>query len=187
MRYILASSSPRRQELFSTLDLEFRVCKIDCEESYPNDLKDGDISLYLAKKKAAAYHIALAEDEVLVTADTIVWVDNRVLGKPKDKEDAKQMLNLLSGKVHKVFTGVCLTSTTKQHAFTNCTEVSFKPFSPDEIDYYINKYSPLDKAGAYGIQEWIGCIGVTGIKGCFYNVMGLPVHALYTELQKFNN
>jgi len=185
MRYVLASMSPRRRELFAGLDLDFRTCSVDCEETYPDGLQGEDIPLYLSKKKASAYCGLLEDDEVLITADTIVWINGQVLGKPTDIVDAKRMLMMLSGNVHQVFTGVCLTSKERQYAFSTCTDVEFKELSSDEIDYYIEKYRPLDKAGAYGIQEWIGYIGVTGIRGSFYNVMGLPVQALREQLKQF--
>ena len=176
---ILASNSPRRKELLGGLDLEYEVRVVPgIEENYPNELTPEQIPQYLACQK-------LSVGEMLITADTVVVLDGEVLGKPADEAEAKAMLAKLSGKTHTVVTGVALTTLAKQHAFHVLTEVTFKQFTPQEIDYYVTTYRPLDKAGAYGIQEWIGFIGVTALKGSFFNVMGLPVQRIYEEIFKF--
>ena len=186
MKYniILASNSPRRRELLAGLDVayEVRVLK-DIDETYPDNLPVADIPTYISREKAAAYTIA--DNELLLTADTVVVLGNEVLGKPADDADAKRMLRELSGKTHQVITGVCLTTTKKQHSFSVTTDVTFKELTDDEIDYYVTNYHPLDKAGAYGIQEWIGYVGVTRIEGSYFNVMGLPIQRLYKELKRF--
>ena len=185
-RIVLASNSPRRKELLAGLGLEYLTRVLpDVDESFPPELEGGDIPAYIAREKADSYRPTLAEDELLITADTIVWLDGEVLGKPKDMEDAKLMLRKLSGKTHHVVTGVCLTTEVRQRRFSVVTDVVFKELTDDEINYYVEKYKPLDKAGAYGIQEWIGYIGVTSITGSFFNVMGLPVQRIYEELLKF--
>ena len=183
---LLASNSPRRRELLAGLDIEYRVTALpEVDESYPATLSGEEIPLYISQEKAAAYRSQMKENTLLITADTIVWLDGRVYGKPHDLADAKAMLQALSGKTHTVITGVTLTSMQKQISFAVSTEVDFAPLSDDEIDYYVDRYRPLDKAGAYGVQEWIGYIGVTGLHGSYYNVMGLPIQRLYTELKKF--
>ena len=185
-RYILASNSPRRKELLSGLDIDYVVRVLpDIEESYPADLPVEGVAEYIAKEKAAAYRKVMAVDELVITADTVVVVDDEILGKPKDEDDARRMLRLISGRSHQVITGVCLTTHDKQRAFSVCTDVTFKSLSEQEIDYYIQHYKPFDKAGAYGIQEWIGYIGVTSLHGSYFNVMGLPVQRIYSELQYF--
>ncbi len=180
-KYVLASNSPRRRELMAGLgiDFEVRVMK-DVSESYPANLPACDVPAYIAREKAAAYDIAC--DELLVTADTVVIVDNQILGKPVDAADARRMLRLISGRSHEVVTGVCLTTADKQRTFSVVSEVTFKMLTDDEIDYYIHHYRPFDKAGAYGIQEWIGYVGVTALRGSYFNVMGLPVQRIYEEL-----
>lgn len=180
-KYVLASNSPRRRELMAGLgvDFEVRVMK-GVSESYPADLPVADVPAYIAREKAAAYEVA--SDELLVTADTVVIVDDRILGKPVDADDARRMLRLISGRSHEVVTGVCLTTADKQRVFSVVSEVTFKALADDEIDYYIDHYRPFDKAGAYGIQEWIGYIGVTALNGSYFNVMGLPVQRIYEEL-----
>ncbi len=180
-KYVLASNSPRRRELMAGLgiDFEVRVMK-DVSESYPANLPACDVPAYIAREKAAAYDIAC--DELLVTADTVVIVDNQILGKPVDATDARRMLRLISGRSHEVVTGVCLTTADKQRTFSVVSEVTFKMLTDDEIDYYIHHYRPFDKAGAYGIQEWIGYVGVTALRGSYFNVMGLPVQRIYEEL-----
>ena len=186
MKYniILASNSPRRRELLAGLDVDYEVRVLkDIDETYPDNLPVADIPTYISREKAAAYTIA--DNELLLTADTVVVLGNEVLGKPADDADAKRMLRELSGKTHQVITGVCLTTTKMQHSFSVTTDVTFKELTDDEIDYYVTNYHPLDKAGAYGIQEWIGFIGVERIEGSYFNVMGLPVQRLYTELKKF--
>ena len=180
-KIILSSNSPRRKELLSGLDLDFEVRVISgIDESYPTNLASENVPEYIAKKKAAAYNIA--ENELVITADTIVIVDNIILGKPQNDAEACQMLRMLSGRSHKVITGVCLTTVSRQRCFSVKSEVTFKSLTDGEIDYYISKYHPLDKAGAYGIQEWIGYIGVTALNGSYFNVMGLPVQRIYEEL-----
>jgi len=183
--YILGSKSPRRQELLNSLGIEFEVRTEDTEEDFPEDLKKEEIPVYLAKSKAEPFFKQLNENDLLITADTIVWLNGEVLGKPANKEEAVSMLRKLSGKKHEVISGVCLTSNTKNKAFYSISEVQFKELSSAEIDFYVSKFNPLDKAGAYGIQEWIGFIGITHIEGSFYNVMGLPIQKLYEEIQKF--
>lgn len=183
MKLILSSNSPRRKELLAGLDIPFEVRVVDgIDESYPDTLPVEEIAAFIAQKKAKAYDVA--DDEVLITADTIVVLDNQVLGKPADSEEAQAMLRLLSGRTHRVITGVCLKGYDKQRVFSVTSEVSFKPLSEGEISYYVEHYRPFDKAGAYGIQEWIGYIGVTGLKGSYFNVMGLPVQRIYEELSK---
>jgi septum formation protein len=168
------------------MDFEVRVLP-GIDESYPDDLEGGDIPLFISKEKANAYVDSLADDELLITADTIVWLDGEVLEKPADEADARRMLHELSGQTHQVFTGVCLTTTSKQVAFSCRSDVTFCQLTDDEIDYYIRHYHPLDKAGAYGVQEWIGYVGVERIEGSFFNVVGLPVQRLYQALkQNFN-
>jgi len=186
MKYkiILSSNSPRRKELLAGLDLDYEVRVVDgIDESYPHDLPTSEIPVYISKKKAAAYTIG--EGELVLTADTVVVLGDEVLGKPKDETDAKRMLRELSGKTHQVITGVCLTTANKQQAFAVTTDVTFKILTDEEIDYYVTQYKPLDKAGAYGIQEWIGYIGVTSLNGSYFNVMGLPVQRIYEALNNF--
>lgn len=186
LKLILSSNSPRRKELLGGLDLPFEVRVIaGIDESYPPDLAIDDIPLHIAKAKASAYLPGMADDEVILTADTIVALGERVLGKPRHTDDARTMLHLLSGCTHRVVTGVCLTTRTDQRSFSVVTEVTFRHLTADEIDYYVDRYRPLDKAGSYGIQEWIGYVGVTGIKGSYFNVVGLPVQRIYEELQNF--
>ena len=183
---LLGSNSPRRRELLAGLDLDFEVKVIPgLEEHYPPTLQPEEIPVFLARQKAEAYIPTLLDKALLITADTIVWNQNKVIGKPKDREDAIQMLQSLSGHEHHVVTGVCLTTTEKQKAFSVVSTVKFAALTDEEISYYVDKYHPFDKAGAYGIQEWIGYIGVESINGSFYNVMGLPVQRLYQELKKF--
>jgi septum formation protein len=183
---LLASNSPRRRELLAGLDIDYRVTALpEVDESYPDTLSGEEIPLYISQEKAAAYRRFMKDNTLLITADTIVWLDGKVYGKPRDIADAKAMLQALSGKTHTVITGVTLTSLQKQISFAVSTEVTFTALDDDEIDYYVETYRPLDKAGAYGVQEWIGYIGVTGLKGSYYNVMGLPIQRLYTELKKF--
>ena len=182
---LLASNSPRRRELLAGLDIDYRVTALpEVDESYPDTLSGEEIPLYISQEKAAAYRRFMKDNTLLITADTIVWLDGKVYGKPRDIADAKAMLQALSGKTHTVITGVTLTSLQKQISFAVSTEVTFTALDDDEIDYYVETYRPLDKAGAYGVQEWIGYIGVTGLKGSYYNVMGLPIQRLYTELKK---
>jgi len=185
-RIVLASNSPRRKELMSGLDIPFEIKTLPgINESYPDTLQKEEIPLYLAQLKADAYKTLMRDDTLLITADTIVWLDGMVYGKPKDEAEAKYMLQKLSGRTHEVFTGVCLTTRLKQKSFFSVSKVSFSVLSEAEIDYYVKKYKPLDKAGAYGVQEWIGYIGVEHLEGSFYNVMGLPVRLLYKYLKDF--
>jgi septum formation protein len=185
-KIVLASNSPRRKELLAGLGIDFEVKVLpDIKESYPSELPVASIAEFIAAEKAEAYSRLMARDELLITADTVVVVDDEVLGKPVDAEDAHNMLRKLSGRKHQVVTGVCLTSATKRRCFSVSTDVVFKELSDEEIAYYVERYKPFDKAGAYGIQEWIGYIGVTGLEGSYFNVMGLPVQRIYTELQSF--
>lgn len=182
-KVILASNSPRRKELLAGLGVNYEVRTLpDVDESYPDTLKGADIPLFIAKEKADAYLDMMKPGELMITADTIVWLDGKVLGKPKDREDAMRMLRAMSGRTHEVFTGVCITTTEWQRSFTAQTEVRFAELSEEEITYYVDTYKPMDKAGAYGVQEWIGFIGVENISGSYYNIMGLPVQRLYKEL-----
>nr|WP_302422108.1 Maf-like protein [Bacteroides intestinalis] len=184
-KVILASNSPRRKELLAGLGVDYEVRTLpDVDESYPETLQGADIPLYIAKEKADAYVAMMQLGELMITADTIVWLDGKVLGKPQDKEDALQMLRTMSGRTHEVFTGVCITTTDWQRSFTAQTEVRFATLSEEEIAYYVDNFQPMDKAGAYGVQEWIGFIGVENISGSYYNIMGLPVQKLYRELLK---
>jgi len=181
---ILASNSPRRRELLSGLGIDFEVKVLpDIEESYPTTLPVNDIAEYIAREKAEAYRSMMKEDDLIITADTVVIAGGEVMGKPCDAADARRMLGILSGCTHQVVTGVCLTTIGKQRHFSVVTNVTFKQLTSQEIDYYIETCQPYDKAGAYGIQEWIGYIGVTSLEGSYFNVMGLPVQRIYTELQ----
>lgn len=185
-KVILASNSPRRRELLAGLGLQFEVRVLaDIDENYPPTLPATQIAKYIAHKKAEANRAIMANNEMIITADTIVVVDDMVMGKPADDADAIRMLSTLSGKTHKVITGVCITTLNKQTVFDVTTGVTFKTLTDEEINYYITHFHPTDKAGAYGIQEWIGYIGVTGIEGSYYNVMGLPVQRIYDELCEF--
>ncbi len=185
-KIILASGSPRRQALLKDMGLEFKIDQREVNEVYPPELKGKEIAEYLAGLKASAFTAdEIPHDYILITADTIVCVGDQLLAKPSDFKHAQEMLNLLSGKWHEVITGVCLKSKTKEKIFSATTQVRFKKLTSTEINYYIESYKPYDKAGAYGIQEWIGFIGIKEISGSFYNVMGLPVQKLYEELQKF--
>ena len=182
---ILASNSPRRKELLSGLGLNYEVRTLPgIDESYPDTLQGEEIPVYISSKKASAYLDALKDDELLITADTIVWLDGRVLGKPADEKEACQMLRDLSGKTHQVITGVTLATTTFQKSFASVSQVTFAPLSEEEISYYVNHYHPMDKSGSYGVQECIGFIGVELIEGSYFNVMGLPVQRLYRELKE---
>ena len=185
-RLILASHSPRRKMLLEGLDLPFEVLvKKGIDESYPDDLEMKEIPEFLAKKKSEHYTDLLNDKTVIITADTIVWHKNKVIEKPVDVEDAKKIIALLSADTHTVVTGVCLRTGGMTRVFHSVSQVHFSKLSMHEIDYYIEKYQPFDKAGAYGIQEWIGYIGIEKIEGSFYNVMGLPVQKLYHELAEF--
>lgn len=187
MKIILGSKSPRRQELLQLLDLTFTCETRDTDESFPPELQGGDIPQYIAKVKAEAFG-PLPEDTLLITADTLVWMQEkgktRVFGKPKDLTDARDMLRQLSGQTHQVTTGVCIVCKGAQTLFQVTTDVTFATLTEGQINYYVEKYRPLDKAGAYGIQEWIGAVGVKRLEGSYYNVMGLPVQRLSEELAK---
>ena len=184
-KLILASNSPRRKELLAGLGIPFEVRVLqDIDEHYPENLPVNEVTRYIAKEKADAYRRIVAADELIITADTVVIVGDEILGKPVDEADAVRMLKLLSGRTHQVTTGVCLLTAEKERCFDVTTDVTFKTLTDEEIHYYVNRYRPFDKAGAYGIQEWIGYIGVTGLNGSYYNVMGLPVQRIYQELIK---
>ena len=185
-RIVLGSASPRRKELLSGLDINFDVEVIPgIDESYPEELTAHEIPLYIARKKAEAYVAKMTDNELLITADTIVATEGNILGKPADREEAIGMLRRLSGRVHEVVTGVCISTKEKCVSFSVVSKVSFAKIDDEDILYYVDKYRPYDKAGGYGIQEWIGYVGVEAIDGSFYNVMGLPVQRLYQELKKF--
>lgn len=184
-KIVLASASPRRKELLQGLDLSFQVKALPCiDESYPDNLSGGEIPLYISKKKADAYRPQMADDELVITADTIVWSGGVALGKPTDAADACNMLQSLSGHTHSVYTGVTITTKKEQYCFVAKSDVRFARLADEEITYYVEKYKPMDKAGSYGAQEWIGYIGVENIEGSYFNVMGLPVQRLYKELKK---
>ncbi len=180
---VLASGSPRRQELFKELGLDFSIQVKAVEEIYPSTLKSAEITNYLAELKAAAF-TNLAENDIIITSDTIVWLHDKAIEKPIGKQHAIEMLQELSGKCHEVITSICIKTFGSKKVFYDVTKVCFKVLSMEEITYYVENYQPFDKAGAYGIQEWIGFIGVTKIEGSYFNVMGLPVHKLYEELMK---
>lgn len=185
-RVVLASASPRRSELLSVLGVKFEVRPLSgVDESFPADLPPREVPLHIARKKSAAAMELIADDELVITADTVVIVGGKVLGKPSDPEEARLMLGELSGKTHTVVTGVSVCGAGRQETAAAFTDVTFAALTYEEIDFYIERYRPFDKAGAYGIQEWIGCVGVRNIDGSFYNVMGLPLHLLYTLLRRF--
>jgi septum formation protein len=189
LRYkvILASHSPRRKELLKGLDIDFEVRVIPgIDESYPEDIPPAEIPSYIARKKAKAYRETLSPGELIITADTVVLLDDQIIEKPADRDSAIQMIQCLSGRKHQVITAVILTTAEKHKEFAVTSTVDFTELTREEITYYVDKYKPFDKAGAYGIQEWIGYIGVRGIEGSFYNVMGLPVQRLYRELSDFS-
>lgn len=181
---ILGSKSPRRRELLSKLDIDFESISIDADESFETHMPIHEVAEYLAVKKSQAYQAELNKT-ILITSDTTVLCGNQILNKPSDKQEATAMLQLLSGKTHRVNTGVCLRNALQKVSFNETTEVEFEVLTDDEISYYIDQYKPYDKAGGYGIQEWIGMIGISGINGCYYNVMGLPISKLYNELCNF--
>ena len=187
-RIILASNSPRRRELLAGLGIDFTVHVIGgIDESWPHDLKGEDIPLYISREKAAPYKAAIYPDELVITADTIVYVDGEVLGKPRDNADAVRMLRLISGRWHEVITGVTLMTAVRERSFAVTTRVRFCNLTDSEIEQYVESGLPMDKAGAYGIQEWIGYVGVEAIEGSYFNVVGLPVQRLYRELMAFCN
>ena len=213
MNIILGSQSPRRRELMSGLDIPFTAITIDADETFPSHLQAGDIPMYISRAKARAYEANLVEGDLLITSDTIVWLNGQMLGKPRDKEEAKQMLRQLSGQTHQVYTAVCFTwinnptpssttlhnptpssttlhnptpsSTILHDEWVDSTDVTFRVLTEQEIDYYVEKYMPLDKAGAYGVQEWIGYVGVTRMEGSYFNVMGFPICHVYERLKSF--
>lgn len=184
--FTLASASPRRRELLKGLDIDFTVEPgKDEKEAYSEGMPHTEIPEFLARHKSESFHRELVPHEVLITADTLVFLDEKILGKPRSSEEAHQMLRALSGRTHTVTTGMALRTRERIHIFSDTTEVDFRPLADPEIDYYIKTYRPFDKAGAYGIQEWIGYTGITAIRGSYFNVMGLPVQRLYTELCNF--
>lgn len=184
-KVLLGSSSPRRREILRLTGIPFEVCSIQCEETFPEQLKAEEIALYLSEKKSMAYKDVIPENIYLVTADTIVWCREELLGKPKNERHAVEILRKLSGQMHTVFTGVTIRNKTKKITFFEKTDVTFRTLSDEEIEYYVEHFFPLDKAGAYGVQEWIGAVGIKKIDGCYYNVMGLPASRLYEEFKKF--
>ncbi|AZA55704.1 Maf family protein [Chryseobacterium shandongense] len=183
MKLLLASQSPRRKELLSNLGFTFEVVKIDCEEIVPEYIKVGDSAAYLSELKANAFR-SLADGEVLLTADTVVAIDNQFLGKPADEEDATKMLKMLSGKTHQVYTGITIRTPEKSITETDIAEVEFEDLTDQEIEYYIQRYQPFDKAGSYGIQEWLGMAKIKKMNGSFYTIMGLPTHLVYKILKE---
>lgn len=182
---VLASKSPRRQELLKSIIPNFCVMVRETDEHYPSTLVGGEIPMYIAQVKAKEFETDLLDNQLLITADTIVWIDGKVLGKPQSREEAIAMLQMLSGKKHTVFTGVCIKTTAKESTFNVATDVYFRNLDISEIEFYVDMYKPFDKAGAYGIQEWIGYVGVERIDGSYFNVMGLPTQRLYKELKQF--
>ncbi len=184
-KIILASQSPRRQQLLKGLDIPFQIISKDIKEEYPQDLKKEEIALYLCELKASAFNGEIDDKTLVITADTIVWINGVALNKPSDYNDAVSILKTLSGNMHEVITGVCLKTKNKTHSFFSLTKVFFKKLSQQEIEYYITNYKPYDKAGAYGAQEWIGYVAIEKIEGSYFNVMGLPTRLLYEELMKF--
>ena len=185
-KVLLASNSPRREELLIGIDIDFEIKVLpDIDETYPSNLALEEVAEFVAQKKATSYYSILKENELLITADTVVVLEGKIYGKPKDEDEAKEMLLALSGKTHRVISGVCLTSTIKQTCFSVTSDVEFSDLTNEEIEYYVERYSPLDKAGSYGVQEWIGYIGVKHISGSYYNIMGLPIQRLYRELKSF--
>lgn len=181
---ILASGSPRRQKFLKELGLEFEIRLKEIDEKYPPQLKRSEITEYLSKLKAAPFLKELKDEDILITADTIVWLEGRAIGKPKDKEDALNMLNNLSDKTHEVISSFCLSTKNQQIVVSDSTKVHFVKLQRQEIEYYIANFKPFDKAGSYGIQEWIGYIGIDKIEGSYFNVMGFPIHKFYQEIVK---
>lgn len=185
-KILLASNSPRREELLRGIDIDFEIKVLpNIDESHPLDLPVEEVAEFVAQMKAKSYISILKEDELLITADTVVVLDGTIYGKPINKKDAAEMLRSLSGRTHRVISGVCLTSITKQTSFSVASDVEFEQLTVEEIEYYIERYSPFDKAGSYGVQEWIGYIGVKHINGSYFNIMGLPIQRLYRELISF--
>lgn len=185
-KIVLASNSPRRKELLSGIDIDYRVFTLpNIDEAYPETLPKKDVAQFLSQKKASAYADMLDDDTLLITADTVVILHGEILEKPRDKNDAKRMLRMLASQTHHVITGVCLTTKDKQHCFSDTAKVTFGALSDEEIEYYVEKYLPMDKAGAYGVQEWIGYVAVEKIEGSYFNVMGLPIYKVYQALKAF--
>lgn len=185
-KIILGSQSPRRKELLKGIGIDFETRVKEIDESFSNELKKQEIPVYLSKQKAAVFQEEINNENILlITSDTIVWINDKALNKPSDRNEAIKMLQTLSGNMHEVFTGVSLTSKEKQITFYEETKVYFKKLSLAEIEFYIDQYQPYDKAGSYGVQEWMGFVGMCRIEGCFFNVMGLPLSKLYSELEKF--
>lgn len=185
-KIVLASNSPRRRELLSGLGYSFEVRVLDdIDESYPGTLRGSDVAAYISRVKAEAYRNSMVDDELIITADTIVCLDDKVLGKPADELEAMAMLRGLSGRTHQVYTGVTIVTVEERTTFVTRSDVTFAALTDEEILHYVTQYRPMDKAGAYGIQEWIGYIGVERIEGSYFNVMGLPVQRLYVELKKY--
>ncbi|MCB0733386.1 MAG: septum formation protein Maf [Flavobacteriales bacterium] len=182
--YVLGSASPRRRQLLGGLGIEFKQISIDADESFSADMPINEVAEHLAVRKSNVY-ANLQPNELLITADTVVILGDAIINKPEDEDAAKSMIHRLSGEEHTVITGVCLRTLDKQHAFSEYTQVSFDPLPPEMVDFYVDTFKPLDKAGAYGIQEWIGYVGIKGIRGCYYNVMGLPLRSLYQALCAF--
>ena len=184
-KIILASQSPRRIELLNGLNIKFEVQVLDVNEDFPAQMVGVDIPMYLAEKKANAYKYIMDEHTMIITADTIVWHEGKVLGKPVDETDARRMLRALSGKTHQVITGVCISTLQRRKVFHVISDVRFARLTEAEIEYYLHNFKPYDKAGSYGVQEWIGFVGVEHINGSYFNVMGLPVQRLYNELKRW--
>ncbi|MBP3474524.1 MAG: septum formation protein Maf [Alistipes sp.] len=185
-RLILASQSPRRRQLLEDADIEFTLApRFECEESFPSELPAAEVAEYLSRLKSEAYPKPLGESDILLTADTVVIAEGQILGKPADRAEAIAMITLLSGRDHEVVTGTTLRSKDKVQSFSVSSKVRFRVLDTEEIEYYVDRYRPFDKAGAYGIQEWIGYVGIERLEGSFYNVMGLPVQRLYCELKGF--
>lgn len=186
-RIILASRSPRRIQLLRDMGIDFDIEVRDYDESYPRNLKGAEIALFLARRKAGSFRKEIRENEIVITADTIVWCNEEVLGKPENQEDARRMIRILSGNTHEVITGVTLLTTRREISFADTTKVTFEEMTEEEINYYIDNFRPYDKAGAYGIQEWIGLSSCSSIEGSYFNVVGLPVHRVYKELKALIN
>ncbi len=184
-KLILGSKSPRRQELLKGLCIDFEIRTKEVDESYPGHLTEEKVPLYIAEKKAAAFKAEITEDELVITSDTVVCLDGKILEKPANLADAKRMVGELSGNQHTVYSAVCLMSKHKQVSFYDKTDVQFKTLTSDEIDFYVDNFKPLDKAGAYGVQEWIGYIGIENMNGSYFTVMGMPMHLVYSELKRF--
>ncbi|MCW3463648.1 Maf family nucleotide pyrophosphatase [Chitinophaga nivalis] len=186
-RIILASQSPRRKQLLEQAGIPFEVRVIETAETFPPELAIADIPVHIARQKAVAVSALCGPTDIIIAADTVVVLDDTIIGKPKDREDAIRILSLLSGREHQVITGVVIQHTGRETAFSKTTTVHFKPLTQEQVVYYVDHYQPFDKAGAYAIQEWIGAVGIDSIHGCFYNVMGLPVSRVVEELAAFRN